>query len=125
MVVGLGTDVVDIERLRRVLDRWHGRFERRVFSEEERRLGGQSADPATFFAGRFAAKEAAVKALAPSREETVFLWDVEVKRLSGHVPSLLFHKGALELAEKRGVNRRHVSISHDGGVAMATVILES
>lgn len=121
MIIGVGLDVCSIERMRRALERHGDRFFARICSEKERAdLAGR--DPATALAGRFAAKEAFAKALdgAPG----VGWHEVEVRRTGSGRPRLELVGTALALATKAGVKRWHVTITHDGGIAAAVVILE-
>ena len=121
MIVGVGLDVCSIERMRRALERHGERFFARICSEAEREdLTGR--DPATSLAGRFAAKEAFAKALdgAPG----VGWHEVKVRRGASGRPHLELDGNARTMAEERGASRWHVSITHDGGVAAAVVVLE-
>jgi holo-[acyl-carrier protein] synthase len=123
MVVGLGIDVASVERVRRALERFGTRFSDRVLTSGERAdLGPRKADRAEAFAGRFAAKEAALKALGGPRD--VGWHDLEVRRAASGAPELRFHGAAAEHGRRLGVGRAHVSITHDAGVAAAVVVLE-
>ena len=124
MILGLGIDVVDIARMQRILDgppERAARFVARCFTAEERRYCEGGRDSAARFGARFAAKEAASKALgAPAG----IRWtDVEVVRGPG-APALRLHGVAEEGARRLGVSRVLVSRSHDAGVAAAVVVLE-
>ncbi|HET8538265.1 MAG TPA: holo-ACP synthase [Anaeromyxobacter sp.] len=124
MIVGLGMDVVEIARIARILAGPAGRAERflaRCFTEGERAYCEGAHDRAARYAARFAAKEAASKALgAPPG----IAWhDVEVRRTGGG-PALDLRGVAREAAARLGADRVLVSLTHDAGVAAATVILE-
>jgi holo-[acyl-carrier protein] synthase len=124
VIVGLGMDVVDIARIDRILRGPPARAERflaRVFTPAERAYCDARVDRAGRYAARFAAKEAAVKALgAPAG----IRWtDLEVVRAEG-APSVALAGAAAEAAGRLGVGRVLVTITHDAGVAAATVILE-
>jgi holo-[acyl-carrier protein] synthase len=122
MIVGVGLDVCSIERMKRALERHGDRFFARICSEREREdLAGR--DPATALAGRFAAKEAFAKALdgAPG----VGWHEVEVRRAPNGRPRLELHGNALAMVTKAHVERWHVTITHDAGIAAAVVILEA
>jgi holo-[acyl-carrier protein] synthase len=122
MIVGLGIDVCSIERMRRALERHGDRFFSRICSEAERAdLTGR--DIATALAGRFAAKEAFAKALDGARG--VGWHEVEVRRAASGRPSLELKGNAIAMVESFGADSWHVSITHDAGVAVAVVILES
>lgn len=124
MIVGLGIDVASVERIERALRRFGERFWERVLSPDERAdLGGRRADRAQALAGRFAAKEAATKALGGPAD--VGFHDLKVRRGPRGAPQLLLSGAARAHAERLGVGRSHVSISHDAGVAVAVVVLET
>ena len=119
-VVGVGADLVDIERLRRALTR-RAQLEERLFSEGEREYALRQRDPAKSLAARFGAKEAVMKALG------VGLWsfplrDVEVVRVGLGPPSLHLAGGAAGLAAERGARAWLVSLSHTDTTAMAVAI---
>ena len=122
MIVGLGIDVCSIERMRRALERHGDRFFSRICTEVERAdLTGR--DIATALAGRFAAKEAFAKALDGARG--VGWHEVEVRRAASGRPTLELKGNAVAMVESFGADSWHVSITHDAGVAVAVVILES
>lgn len=115
MIVGIGIDVVDIDRFSRTLEQTPSLRER-LFTESERDL------PIASLAARFAAKEATIKAFGGP----VGTWhDVWIEALESGQPMLKFGGQALALAGERAVTSAHVSLSHDGSVATAIVILES
>ncbi|WP_129360061.1 MULTISPECIES: holo-ACP synthase [Micrococcaceae] len=115
MIMGTGVDVVDIDRFAQILGRTP-RLRERLFTEEEREL------PARSLAGRFAVREAVAKALhAPPGMIWRHCW-IEKNRYGA--PRLVVTGTIQETAERLGINRWHVSITHDGGVAMASVIAE-
>lgn len=120
-VVGLGLDVCSVERLRKILEGPRGdRFIDRVFTEAEQALCRGRADAAAAFAGRFAAKEALVKALGAPKG--VRWLDMEITRGDGPP---FFKLGGVAEAElkKRGCTAL-LSLTHDAGVAAAVVILQ-
>jgi holo-[acyl-carrier protein] synthase len=123
MIAGLGMDICSVERIRAVLAGPRGaRFLDRVYTEAERALCGARADAASAYAARFAAKEALVKALgAPPG----IRWrDMEVTRAQGAAPMFKLSGVARKVVEDRGVGVL-LAITHDAGVAAATVILET
>lgn len=122
MILGIGIDVCAIVRMEDSLRRWGDRLWLRVLSEPERRALENRPDRATALAGRFAAKEAAVKALAGGHG--VGWHDLEVYGPPRQPPQLLLHGPARALADRMGVTRVHLSITHDAGVAAAVAILE-
>ncbi len=125
MILGLGIDVVEVGRIARLLDGPAGRATRflaRCFTPAERTFCDARRDRATGYAARFAAKEAAVKALGAPRG--VRWQDLEVTRAEGGAPSLVLTGGAAAVGKRLGVARAHLTITHDGGVAAAVVVLE-
>lgn len=123
MIVGLGIDVAAIDRFERALERHGPRFAERILTPRERdELADRAADRAAALAGRFAAKEALSKALGAPRD--VWWQDVEIRRGPLGVPTLHLLGAAIPHARRLGVTRSLVSITHDGGVAAAVVVLE-
>jgi holo-[acyl-carrier protein] synthase len=117
MIVGIGVDMVSVVRLSAALER-HPGMAQRVFAEVE--LVGQPSNES--LAGSFAAKEALIKALGTAAGAA--LTDIAVIHDGAGAPSLSL-SGALQLrARERGVTGSHLSISHDGGMAIAMVVLE-
>ena len=122
MIVGIGVDVVDVGRFGRSLERTPALRER-LFRREELVLPDGGPRPVRSLAARFAAKEAAIKALGGS---TGVAWhDLVVTSDDEGAPSLAVTGGAARLASARGVDRWHLSLSHDSGVAVAQVVAES
>lgn len=118
---GVGVDIIEIDRVRSVLERRGERFIRHVFLDGERIYCDSRRDPARHFAARFAAKEAVVKALAVKRGMT-FLWrDIEITRSQDGAPSVRLSGRALRLAAGRGVTELKVSLSHSETHAIAMV----
>ncbi|MSP60648.1 MAG: holo-ACP synthase [Myxococcales bacterium] len=123
MVLGVGIDLTPIDRIRAILDRHGERFERKVFTDGERAYCHGRAQAAVHFAGRFAAKEATLKALGVPAGLS---WhELEVLASPRGAPSLRLSGGALVAAAALGVARLHLSITHAGGQAAAVVIAES
>ncbi len=122
MIVGVGVDLCEMARLDRAIGRHHGRFEARVFTDEERAYCVARARSVDHYAARFAAKEAAYKALGAT--EPLSWREFEVVSGDGGRPRLALHGGAARLAASRGVARWHLSLSHDGGRAIAFVVAE-
>lgn len=122
MVVGFGLDVVEIARIARQLASPTGdRFLARCFTAGERAFCDRFQDRAARYAARFAAKEAASKALGVP--EGIGFQDVEVVRERG-APTLALSGAAARRAAELRVGRVHLTLSHDGGVAVAGVVLE-
>ncbi|MCE0456674.1 holo-ACP synthase [Curtobacterium flaccumfaciens] len=120
MIIGIGVDVVDLERFERVLERTPA-MRARLFTPSEQVRDGEPR-PNASLAARFAAKEALIKAFGSSAGLS---WqDLEVVSDDQRNPSLTLHKGARQVADARGVTSVHLSLSHDGGIATAFVVLE-
>ena len=114
-ITGIGVDIVDVGRFRRALGR-APRLVDRLFAECEREL------PVESLAARFAAKEAVVKALGSGEG---FRWrDVIVHKTDSGAPYLELTGATAKRAQASGISRWHVSLTHDGGVALAFVIAE-
>ncbi len=125
MVVGIGMDIVEIRRIEDAADRFGDRFLRRVFTADERSACASKKHPAESYAARFAAKEAAFKALGSGWDAAGGFTAVEVVTGEGGRPGLVFHGDARDRAERLGVNRVHLSMTHDAGISAAVVVLES
>ena len=123
MIIGMGIDIVELARIEKSLDRFGLRFAEKILGPEE--LAGMPGHPLNYVAGRFAAKEAAVKALGTGFSQGIGPAQVETVSGPGGKPNLLLHGEALQQAQAMGVTRCHVSISHDRSSAVAVVVLES
>ena len=123
MIVGLGMDVTELDRIGAVYARHGGRFLEKLLTETERAQMPRLAVP--FLAARFAAKEAAAKALGTGFRGGIGLKDIEVTSDAAGKPEIRFSGKALQRAEAMGVARSHVSISHGRDVAAAVVVLEA
>ena len=121
-IVGIGLDATDIPRLADLLERYGDRFLRRVFTEGEIAYCSRRRNPAPHLAGRFAAKEAAMKALGTGHSQGVLWKDIEVVR-GGGPPRLALHGGAAARAERMQVRRSLVTITHSDSLALAQVML--
>ena len=127
MICGIGLDLADIDRVALLLLRHPERARARLFTDGERDYCDRRADPSRHFAARFAAKEAAYKALAGSEDARHIHWqEIEVANspLDGR-PALRFHGRAAKRAQELGVSVVHVTLTHSHLVAAAVVVLES
>ncbi len=125
MIVGIGVDIAEIQRLRAAMQRHKDGFARRVFTPTEQKYCDAHADPAPHYAARFAAKEALFKAIGTGWGKGVKWSDVEVQRGSDGAPLLVLRGEAMERARTIGATRSHISLSHSNDNAVAFVILES
>jgi holo-[acyl-carrier protein] synthase len=125
MVLGLGTDLIEIARVQASMDRYGEQFLRRVYTEGEIAFcQRKKRNAAESFAARFAAKEAAAKALGTGISRGVSWREIEVRRSPGERPELTLTGRAAERAQAMGVRRISLSLTHSRDVAMAVVILE-
>src|SRR5262245_29508323 len=122
MIIAIGTDAVDVERVRRAVDhpQWGERFRQRVFTAGEIAYCLKRARYAESFAARFAAKEAVMKALGTGFGRGVWWRDIEVVRTSGR-PTIALSGGALRRAGEIGAVRWHLSLTHTAEQALAYV----
>ena len=125
MIVGTGIDIAEVDRIAASIERFGRRFLERVFTADELRYCESKANKAERYAGRFAAKEAAMKAIGTGWNRGVTWQDVEVTRVPGGRPTVAFHGKAAEFFRKLGAVRAQLSITHTKELAMAQVILES
>jgi holo-[acyl-carrier protein] synthase len=123
-VRGIGVDVVRVERLVASLARFGERMEKRLFTPGELGYSRTHKDPHPHLAARFAAKEAASKALGTGMSGGVGWTQIEVLQPGGRVPELRLTGAAQARFEALGCRRSHLSLSHDGGLAVACVVLE-
>jgi len=123
MIVGLGTDIVGIERVRRLLQRYPN-FAPRIFTALEISHCESRADAAQSFAARFAAKEALMKAVGTGWDGKINWQDIEVRNDQRGKPELFVHAGCRALLEQLRVTHIHVSLSHEREYAIACVVLE-
>ena len=124
MIAGIGVDIVDIARIQSLLDRYGDRFLSRVYTEAETAYAMRSGNKGERLAGRFAVKEAMMKALGTGKSQGILWRDVETVRGRFGKPEVRLQGQAEEWAKRRGGGAVHVSITHDGGKAVAFVILE-
>ena len=124
MIAGIGVDIVDIARIQTLLDRYGERFLLRVYTEGEAAYAMSGANAAERLAGRFAVKESVMKALGTGKSQGILWRDVETLRGRFGKPEVHLHGKAVKWAKMRGGGAVHVSITHDGGKALAFVILE-
>ena len=125
MIIGMGTDLVEIPRIEMALQRFGKRFSQRILSEYEYSRFVEHRYPAAFLAKRFAAKEAAVKALGIGFRHGIQWQHIEVRNTALGQPTLRYFAQALTYCQQRNVQQVHLSLSDTRVLAIATVILES
>ena len=124
MIVAIGIDLVEIARIEEVFERRGDRFRARVFTEGEISYCERRASKLASYAARFAAKEAAMKALGTGWSDGVGWMDVEVVSEQSGAPALRLHGRALERMREIGATKAHISLTHSGNLAIAEVLLE-
>lgn len=124
MIVGFGLDIVETNRIARLLSEHGPRFRERVFTDGELADCRDRVDEAQALSARFAAKEACLKALGTGWRRGYAFRDVEVVRAESGAPSLRLTGGSARRASELGVRAMHVTLSHERGLAAAAVILE-
>jgi holo-[acyl-carrier protein] synthase len=125
MIIGLGVDLAEVNRLRAAIERRGEAFLHRVYTEREIAYCERHRNRFERYAGRFAAKEATMKALGTGWSHGVRWVDIEVARLATGKPTLALHGATLGIAEHLGVKNITVSITHSGDWAFAQVIFEN
>jgi len=125
MIFGIGTDIVAIERFQRFMDSGNSAIIERLFTPAERFRCGNRKDGASCLAARFAAKEAFLKALGTGLRDGISWLEMEVSNNDLGKPELTLSGKAAEQFQSKGMTSIHLSLSHDGGSAIAMVVLES
>ncbi len=124
MIIGVGVDIVDVDRVRRAVERHGERFLRRVYSSEEVKYCRESRHSDQRFATRFAAKEAVLKALGIGWQGGTSFTDIEVSRDARGAPSVTLYGQSRKISRDLGVCRIHISLSHTETHAMAYAVAE-
>jgi holo-[acyl-carrier protein] synthase len=129
MIIGLGSDLVDIRRIERIIEQYSERFLDRIFTVAERQKCDRRARPAASYARRFAAKEACAKALGTGFRRGVFWRDLEVVNLSSGRPTMRLTGGALrrlsEITPAGMTARLDVSLTDEPPMAQAVVVISA
>jgi holo-[acyl-carrier protein] synthase len=123
MIIGVGIDIAELDRIARSFERFGEKFSARILTPAEMALVPVNAVP--FLASRFAAKEAAVKALGTGFSQGISFQDIEVRSDALGKPSVVFHGAAQQRAKELRVAGAHLSLSHGRDSAVAVVILEA
>jgi holo-[acyl-carrier protein] synthase len=124
VIYGVGTDIVEVARIEKALERFGERFAKRILCPSELKRFENHRQKANYLAKRFAAKEAFTKALGTGIRSPANWHGVWVRNLASGKPVLEFSDALQALLDKKGVTSAHVSLSDEKGVAFATVILE-
>jgi holo-[acyl-carrier protein] synthase len=124
MIVGIGTDLIEVDRIRKSVERYGDRFLQRVYTDRELAYARSKQNFAERLAGRFAVKEAGMKAIGTGWRRGVTWKDFEVVNEPSGRPTLRLSGAAATIADALAVRRVSVSITHTATMAMALVILE-
>jgi holo-[acyl-carrier protein] synthase len=122
MIHGIGIDMVNVERMRKAVERWGDRFLRRVFTAGEIAYAYEKAEPWLSLSVRFAAKEAFIKAIGS--EIAVALTDIEVVNSSSGRPFFRMKDGVEAFFKEKTIRCAHLSLSHEREYGVACVVLE-
>jgi holo-[acyl-carrier-protein] synthase len=122
MIYGVGIDLVKIERMKGVVEKWGQRFLNKVFTKEEISYCYDKKDPYLSLAARFAAKEALVKAIGSA--DPVSLTDIEVVNIATGKPFIKINGKLKDFFKEKSIKRAHLSLSHEHEYGVACVILE-
>lgn len=124
-IVGLGTDLAEVDRIAHSLERFGDKFTTRLFTPAEIAYVERKANKAERYAARFAAKEAGMKAIGTGWAHGVKWHDFEVTNQASGAPTLVLRGKAAEIAQRLGARHVHLSLTHAQTLAMAIVILEA
>ena len=129
MIIGIGTDIVSIDRIKNILEKYEAKFVQRIFSEHEQQSANTKENKAAYYAKRFACKEAVVKALGSGIAQGIQFKDISVENLPSGKPSIVLYGKALEklksLTENGKEARIHISITDESSFAQSFAIIES
>ena len=125
MIYGVGTDIVNIERVKRILSKNRDSVVKRVLSEHEQALFANKADSAAYFAKRFAAKEAFAKALGTGIGRVVGFQDLTVRNNENGKPHFIPSEKLRQYLVEKNIKQAHLSISDESQNAIAFVVLET
>ena len=123
-IIGIGNDIVETARIADALSRHGEHFTKRLLTAAEATLASSRKDAVTFYAGRWAAKEACAKALGCGIGEHCSFTDIEILNTPSGVPQLTLRNAAFETFTRLGGTRIHCTISHEHHYAVATVVIE-
>ncbi len=128
MIYGTGIDLIEVERIKKIIHQYHDRFLKMVFTEHEIKKGRKGSNigrQSQHFAGRFAAKEALLKAIGTGLVKGFHWKDIEVVNNISGKPSFILKNNVLKIIKENNISNVHLSISHTQNHATAVVILET
>jgi holo-[acyl-carrier protein] synthase len=124
MIFGTGIDVIEVDRIRNSIQKYSGRFKRKIFTQKEIDYCHSQAEPAKHFAARFTVKEAVLKCFGTGMSGGILWKDIEVDNLESGQPILNLYGKGKQLFEKLNLKYIHISITHDKSYAVAHAIAE-
>ncbi len=125
MIFGIGTDIVELSRIKLTHERFGDRFAQRILMQEELELLHRSKRPTRFLAMRFAGKEAIVKAMGTGFAHGVWLRDVGITNNDWGRPLVIFSERGQRVCDRLGIGNAHVSLTDDAGLVMAFAVVEA
>jgi len=125
MIVGTGVDIVEVARIKRLLEKHSPSFEEKIFTADEILYCRSRAEPGIHFAARFAAKEAVMKCLGTGTDQGIAFRDIEVIREKTGNPAIKMHGRGKELFIRLNLETIHISISHEKNYAIGQAIAEA
>ncbi len=123
-IIGIGTDIVQTKRIKRLIEKFPTGFAERILHKNELEVYKETKTPVAYIARRFAAKEAVAKALGTGIAGGVSFHDIEISNRQDGQPVLRLYGETLEVANKRGVKKNHITLSDEKKYAIACVIFE-
>jgi holo-[acyl-carrier protein] synthase len=124
MITGIGTDITAISRIEKLIEKYGRRFLERIFTAEEIEKGLGMRNKAAFFSGRFAAREAFLKAIGAGIGSGISLVEIPVMNDSRGKPYFDLSPRVRNILDNRGILEAHLSITHESGLAQAVVVTE-
>lgn len=125
MIYGVGTDIVELDRVKATYERFGEHFVRRILMQEELVLFRRSKQPVRFLAMRFAGKEATVKAMGTGFRHGVWLRDVGITNNEWGRPLIIWSERGQRVCDRLGIGQGHVSLTDDAGVVVAFAVVET
>lgn len=124
MIIGIGLDIADQTRIQQSIDRYGEQFLQRIFTAQEILLCQRYRSYAERYAGKFAAKEAFMKAIGTGLSQQITFQHIEILNYPSGAPYIITRDKAAEISKHLGVTHTHISLSHTANIAVAVVILE-
>ena len=125
MIFGIGTDIVELQRVQATYDRFGEHFAQRILMPQEMELFRRSKQPTRFLAMRFAGKEATVKAMGTGFAHGVWLRDVGILNNKWGRPIIIWSERGTRVCERLGIGAGHVSLTDDAGLVLAFAVVEA